>query len=488
MASASNNTSGLGIGAVGVYVPRLRMQRAAIAQAHRWMNPGLRGKGTRAYPSWDEDVVTMAVEAGRHALAFAGAATPNHVTVASTTFPFADLQNSSLVASALSLGRAVSALDVGGSQRCATSALLRGLGSGEPTLIVASEIVPAKPGGAQEMQAGAGAAALLLTRQNVIAEIIGSATRTEPFVDHFREAGSKFDYAWEERWVRDEGFMQRVPEAITAALKSAGVSAAEVKHFILATTIGGTAAAVAKKSGIASEAIAASQMDTIGHAGAAAPFISLAQVLENAQPGAVIVLVGFGQGVDVVVLRTTERLSEARSAIGFARAIGDRIEDDAYLRMLSFQDNIELEWGMRAEKDVKTALTEQHRAQPQVGAFIAGKCGRCGTVQFPQLSYCVNTACAAPAAEFSDVPLADKTARVVTYTADWLSYHPAPPLYVGFVQFESGARVLMEMVDTGPKGVEVGTSVRMVYRIKDRDRVRNYRRYFWKATPVTVIE
>jgi hydroxymethylglutaryl-CoA synthase len=30
----------------------------------------------------------------------------------------------------------------------------------------------------------------------------------------------------------------------------------------------------------------------------------------------------------------------------------------------------------------------------------------------------------------------------------------------------------------------VGLPLRMVYRIKDFDRQRGFRRYFWKATPV----
>ena len=70
---------------------------------------------------------------------------------------------------------------------------------------------------------------------------------------------------------------------------------------------------------------------------------------------------------------------------------------------------------------------------------------------------------------------------MLTSTADWLSYYPSPPLYVGFVQFDNGARVLLEIVDIGPEGVETG---RMVRRIKERDCQRGYNRYFWKATAV----
>ncbi|MNE72420.1 hypothetical protein D3C80_1683620 [compost metagenome] len=140
---------------------------------------------------------------------------------------------------------------------------------------------------------------------------------------------------------------------------------------------------------------------------------------------------------------------------------------------------------MRAEKNVKTALTEQYRSVERLSSFAAGKCQRCNTVQFPQLPYCVNPACHAPRIEFNDVHLFDEKAQVLTYTADWLTYHPAPPLYVGFVQFDNGARLLMETVDVGAQGLDIGIALRMVFRIKDIDKTRGYARYFWKATPLS---
>jgi uncharacterized OB-fold protein len=47
-------------------------------------------------------------------------------------------------------------------------------------------------------------------------------------------------------------------------------------------------------------------------------------------------------------------------------------------------------------------------------------------------------------------------------------FYPAPPLYVGLVQFDNGARVLMEMVDVDPANFDVGTPLRMVYPSRRR--------------------
>jgi uncharacterized OB-fold protein len=88
-------------------------------------------------------------------------------------------------------------------------------------------------------------------------------------------------------------------------------------------------------------------------------------------------------------------------------------------------------------------------------------------------------------AAMTPVPLADEPAKVATYTADWLMSYPSPPLFVGLVQFENGARVLMEMVDVDPVKLDVGTPLRMVYRIKEADSQRHYNRYFWKAAPLS---
>ena len=54
----------------GAYIPRRRLQRKAVAEANAWFAPGLlaSAKGERAMANWDEDSITMVVEAGRDCL------------------------------------------------------------------------------------------------------------------------------------------------------------------------------------------------------------------------------------------------------------------------------------------------------------------------------------------------------------------------------------------------------------------------------------
>jgi 3-hydroxy-3-methylglutaryl CoA synthase len=101
-----------GITSYGAYIPRLRLQRKAIAQANAWFAPGLMGaaKGERSMANWDEDAVTMAVEAARDCLPaqdpIQDRAFVDGLYFASTTMPFSDRQNAGIIAGALSLKEA----------------------------------------------------------------------------------------------------------------------------------------------------------------------------------------------------------------------------------------------------------------------------------------------------------------------------------------------------------------------------------------------
>lgn len=473
---------GNGITSIGAYVPRLRLSRKAIAAAHRWMAPSLAAatKGERTFCSWDEDPITMAVEAARDCL---GTDRPDlgALVMASTTMPYADMSNASIVAAALDLGGNLRASESTGSQRAGTLALIQALkhDSDEETLIIASDRMQAKPASPQEMSVGAGAAAVLVGREDPIATYLGAASVSANFADHLRSAEREDSYFWEERWIRDEGYAKIVPQAVSAALATAGVGIGDIQHFVMPSLLRDGAAQTAKRIGC--NGIVADGLDLeCGQTGAAHAFLMLAKVLETAEAGEKILLVGFGQGADAIVLEASGRRSAGR---GITAALADKIVTDDYMRLLSFYDRIDLEWGMRAETAEKAALTNAWRVDEQLSAFKAGVCGKCGTIQFPQLPFCVTPGCNAPREQFDQVSLADQPAKVLTYTADWLSYHPAPPLYVGFVQFDNGARLYMETTDVTAEAMDVGLPLRMVFRIKKIDPRNGFRRYFWKATP-----
>lgn len=478
-----NETGILGYGA---YVPITRLQRGSIHAANSWFAGGLKGlaKGEKAIANWDEDTVTMAVEAARDCLYGFDRTELDSVTIASTTLTFADRQNAGIVKEALNLPDTVGAMDVAGSQRAGTSsliALLKGA-SDKPALHLVSERTTPVPASEREMTAGDAAAAMLVGKGKVVARLIGTYSVTADFVDHFRENGQAHDYDWESRWIRDEGFAAIMVPAIQSALARFGLNGADIHHFVVPIAVRGVPEMLAKKTGIAAEVIADTLKDEVGHAGPAQPLLMLARVLEKAAPGERILVTGFGQGCDVIVLEATDAIREVRPRLGLSGWVARRIESNNYMKYLFHRNLLSLDRGMRAEFDNKTALTALWRNRKAVLGLVGGRCTRTGTVQFPRSEVSVNPNDHAIRTQ-EDYPLAEIPAKVMTYTADSLTYTPDPPGFYGNIDFEGGGRMVAEFVDFTPDQIEVGTDLRMMFRIKSFDENRHFRRYFWKAAP-----
>jgi uncharacterized OB-fold protein len=82
-----------------------------------------------------------------------------------------------------------------------------------------------------------------------------------------------------------------------------------------------------------------------------------------------------------------------------------------------------------------------------------------------------------------DQPFADVPARVMSYTADRLTYTPDPPAHYGMVQFDGGGRLMIDFSDVDVGEVDVNMAMRMAFRIKEYDAQRGFTKYFWKAVP-----
>lgn len=474
-----------GILSFGAYIPRRRLQRAAIHATNKWFAPGLGGlaKGERAVANWDEDAVTMAVEAGRDCLAGIDRATVAGLTLASTTLPFADRLNAGLVKEALTLADTTRAADATGSLRAGTSALLTALDGSATQLCIGSDLRKARPASEGELVQGDGAAALLVGRGQVIARLVASHSVTVDFVDHFRSAGADFDYGWESRWVRDEGYSGLLGGAIRDALAKADIGADMVHHIVIPLSARGAAAGLVKKLGLRADALVDPLQATVGDTGAAHPLLMLVAALERATPGQCILVAGFGQGVDVLMFETTDALARLPARRGSRGHLAIREEDTNYQRFLFHRGLIDLERGMRAELDQKQPGTTLYRHRKAVLGLVGGRCTKTGTVQFPRSDIGVNPNDRTVGTQ-EDYPLAERLARVVTYTADSLSYSPDPPTYYGTIDFEGGGRLVAIFAEATAGDIEVGRPMRMVFRINAVDAQRDFIKYFWKAVPV----
>jgi 3-hydroxy-3-methylglutaryl CoA synthase len=479
-----------GILSYGAYVPRLRLQRRAMAEANRWLAPNLMGKakGERSLGNWDEDGLTMAVEAARDALGPGDDRSQvKALYFASTTAPFADRLNAGIVSAALTLEPTIQAADFLACQKAGLTALAQALcvslaASDSRVLVAAGDRRVPKAVSAQEYDYGDGGAALLVGQGDTLADWIGGASSTVDFVDHFRGAGEEHDYHWEERWIRDEGFAKIVPLVLERALASAGVAPQDVAHFILPSTFKGVAEGIARRTGIRAEAVRDNLAAAVGETGCAHALLMLAHTLESAQAGEVILVAQFGQGCEALVLRVTERIAAHRPARGVSGWLAIRREETSYMKYLVFNGLVEWDRGMRAEKDNKTALTTLYRASDQILGLVGGRCRETGTVQFPRTR--VSVAPNSPAVDTQEpYKFAERRAKVLSYSADYLTYSMNPPNHYGMMDFEGGGRIFMDIADVDPGEIDAGTPMRMAFRIKDRDDRRGFTRYFWKAVP-----
>ncbi len=476
----------VGISAFGAYVPLTRLQREAMAEATAWFNEALTplGKGERSVASWDEDAITMAVEAARDCLNGADRKAIGRIFVASTTFPFADRQNAGVVKEALNLEDAVGALDIAGSQRASTSALLVALETAKEnqrSICVASERRFAKPGSEAEFTNGDAAAAFLVDTSDVAAEFLGSHSTTADFVDHFRAADQSHDYEWEGRWIRDEGYKKILPDAIKVSLSKMDLAPADVNHFVLALPVRGIDKVIATAVGIAPAAICPSLSESLGYAGSAHALVMLAHVLETAKPGALILVAAFGQGCDILAFRATDRIAHARGGLGVSGWLARRRPDRNYLKHLYFAGEVHLDGGMRSEIDHKTPFSMLYRDRKTILGLVGGKCRVTGTVQYPKTRISVAQNARMIDTQ-DDYPLAEMRARIVACTADRLAFTPNPPGWYGLIEFEEGGRLTADFTDIGGEGAAVGQSVRMMFRLKHHDQ-RGFKHYFWKAVP-----
>jgi len=348
---------------------------------------------------------------------------------------------------------------------------------------VASDKRKTRAASSQELAYGDAAAAFTLGRDNVVARLIGSHTATLDFVDHFRGEGEDFDYGWEERWIRDEGYTKIVPAAVKTLLEKCKIAAGEVAHFILPCPFARLDQTIAKQCGIDPAKVRDNLAANVGDSGAGHALLMLVHALEQANPGEKILVVQFAQGADALLFEVTPALRELSKRNGVSGALARRKEETNYMKFLGFNGLIELEKGMRAEVDKRTALTVLYRKSDMLLSLVGGKCRVCGTAQYPKSRICVNPNCKAVDSQ-DDYGFAERPGTVLSWSADFLTYSMDPPNHYGMITFADGGRLMADITDVEQGQIDTGSKVRMAFRIKDFDPKRGFVRYFWKAVPV----
>src|SRR6266851_4930884 len=153
-----------GLVGYGAFIPYYQLERSRIAGV---LGSG-GGRGTRSVAAYDEDTTSMAVAAGRAALAGRSGPggqpaceTVRQLFFATTVPAYADKTNATAVHAALRLPPGALAADMAGAVRSGVAALLTAAQSPVPAMAVLSDIRTGLPGSADERDGGDGAAAFL---------------------------------------------------------------------------------------------------------------------------------------------------------------------------------------------------------------------------------------------------------------------------------------------------------------------------------------
>ncbi len=480
----------IGITSYGAYIPRLRLDRMAIFQNMGWFAPAIVmvAQGERSMCNWDEDTLTMAVAASRDCLIGKDKGTLNGLYLASTTLPFADRQNAGIVATALNMPSSILASDFTASQKAGTTALLAAIesvksGERDNILVTATDKRETKPGYFYEMWFGDGAASLMVGSEDVIAEFKGSHSVSYDFVPHYRGANRKFDYMWEERWTRDEGYAKIIPEAVNGLMDKLDITIDDVDRLVYPCFFKAEHKNIARKLNADPEKVAGNMHEECGETGVAHPLLMFARTLEEAQPGERILVAGFGQGCSALYFVVTEAIKKLAPRNGVAGSLENKKTTDNYAKWLKFRELIDPEMGIRAEAPTQTAMTTLWRKRKMILGLVGGKCRECQTPQFPKMDICVNPACGVHHSQ-DDYEFADVTAKIKTFTGDLLAVSVDPPHKYGMIQFEGGGRMMADFTDCEFDELKVGLSMQMVFRKRVEDKDRGFVNYFWKAVPV----
>jgi len=477
----------VGIKSYGAHIPRFRLDRNIMQMALLFLGfAPLRGE--KAVANWDEDSITMAVAAAQDCLKGEDAGKVDGLYFATTSQTYALRQNAGVVAAALDLKTDSRTADFTDSTKSGTAALLAAAdaiaaGSLNSCLVCAADLRVSKVASNGDYTYGDGAASFLLGKDDVIATIDGSFSTTHDFVDRRRLEGERLEHLWEERFIRDAGYMKFIPEAAAGLVKKYNLNAKDFSKVIYACAFTGAHAALGKTLGLAPEQVQDPMLATVGDTGSAQTLMMLVAALEDAKAGDKIMVISFGQGCDAFYLTVTEKIAKIKNKKAIKRNMANKVQLGSYEKYLAFRKLMPCEIGIRGEEAMFTSFSIVSRDNRELYGMVGLKCKKCSTPSYPPQRICPNPDCGA-VDQNEPYRFVDKNATIFTYTSDFLSPSIDPPASYGFIDFEGGGRTGVDFTDCDANLLKIGMPVELAFRIKFADEKRAAINYGWKAMPI----
>ncbi|MCZ6571049.1 MAG: OB-fold domain-containing protein [Deltaproteobacteria bacterium] len=465
-----------GISAFATCIPRYRLPREVIA-AH-WGTRPLPGE--RSVAGFDEDALTLAVDASLCALAGPMAAELDGVLFASTTSPYQEKLVATTLATVLALPSTVRTLDFGDSLRAASNALftafdLIAAGRNRRLLVAAGELRPATPDSHDEQAAGDAGAAVVVSEEPGGVELIARKSVSEELYGSWRTDTQSYPQSFPGSLDAKFGYGRVMPQVIQAVLDDAKLGVEDISRAVICGANPRAVMGVARALGID---LVAQLQDTlwtaIGNTGAAQALLLLAAALERAHPGDLILWAVYGDGADAAVFRVGERIAVQRPVRGIEVQLEVKRPLRAYGKYARWRGLVKRDY-MSMESSSAAILYRDRKAMLPL---FGGRCPECGTLQFPINRVCVSCAHAGGLKEEA-LP---RTGKVFTFYHNHVGPHPDPPLMEAVLELEGGVRFFAPLTDVDPGDVALYMAVELLFRLPLDAAGLPY--FFWQARPI----
>ena len=332
----------IGISGYGVYIPKFRIKRDDYAKA--WGSFAAAGVSEKSVMGFDEDVLTAAAKVSRRALESVPIG-PERVTrfaLASTTPPYVEKLLSGTVVVSLGIPNSAFCSDHTTSTRAGTEAMLaciehlmanpKGI-----ALVAAADAPVASMWDSFEHGLGAGAAAYVLSSENLVAEYEGHASYvSEYFGERFRTREDEVLRDLNVKKFFESSLINNTTKAATALLKKLDRKPEDYNHVVVQQPDARVPMTVGARLQFKEAQISAAMTaNVLGDLGAASTPVSLAAALDSSRAGDRILVISYGSGAgsDAVSLKV---VSDRRPALTYKTEV-ERKEYIDYVKYLKLR-------------------------------------------------------------------------------------------------------------------------------------------------------
>ena len=463
----------VGIKSFGAYIPRYRLGKETT---------GWSSSGEKAIANFDEDSVTMAVAAGRNCLGAIDRESIDGLLFATTTPPYSEKQCAAIIATALDLRRDIFTADVTGVLRAGTTAMKMAMdsiaaGSAKQVLVVASDARLGAPKGDLERTLGDGAAAILMSQDEVAASIEGTHFITENMLDMWRSQGDPFIRSWEDRFMNEEGLERILVDAVNGFMQKHDVTPREFTRVGFYSPDARRHSQLSRRMGFSQEQLQDPLLGEMGNTGAAYPLMLLVGALEQSSDGDLLLTASYGDGSDVLSFRVNASIENLKDKLDVRKQLESKKVIPSYETYARWRDVWTSDAARRPPPAVPSVTAIWRESEQNIRLYGA-KCNQCGYIQYPPQRICTMCQCKD---DFQSLRLSDKKGTVFTYSMDYLAGTTDTPLVITVVNFDGGGRMLCMMTDRELDEVEIGMPVEMSFR---KLRVVNgIHNYYSKSAP-----